>query len=158
MSPFTCPPFTDLPQMRNCALHVRVSDSYSDLVICLLKTQVVSEGTVKLKRSFPLSYAQHPAYVNLNNNIDYFLFCWWFHQRRRVYADNLGNRDQLFTFSHCPLSYLLSPIPFPTLISHVHLHTCHMHIHTNTLTPRTCNAHLFHGHVDLHTQTRYIYS
>lgn len=68
MCPFTCLSFTYLQQMRNCALHIGVSHSYSDLVIYLLKTQAVSEGTVMLKRSSPLSYAQRP--VNLNHNID----------------------------------------------------------------------------------------
>lgn len=69
MSPFTCSSFTYLQQMRNCALHIGVFHSYSDLVIYLLKTQAVSEGTVMLKRSSPLSYARRP--VNLNHNVDW---------------------------------------------------------------------------------------
>lgn len=68
MSPFARLSFTYLQQMRKCALHIGASNSYSDLVIYLLKAQVVSEGTAMLKRSFPLSYAQHR--VNLNHNID----------------------------------------------------------------------------------------
>ncbi len=60
-----------------------------------------------------------------------------------VRADDHGNGDQLFKFSHCPLAYLplavsRHPLPFPALISNVHLHTCHMHIHIHTLTSRAC--------------------
>lgn len=116
-------------------------------------SQVVSEGTVALKRSSPLSFAQHPEFKSQ---------CCCspgFSEALCVRADNLGNRDQLFQiFTLPPLIYLLSQYPPPTLISHVHLHTCHMHIHIHTLTSRACNKYLFHGHVHLRTQTRYIYS
>lgn len=48
-----------------------------------------------LKRGSPLSYAQHPAYVNLNDNIDFLsMFLLTIPPKAlRVRADNLGNRD-----------------------------------------------------------------
>lgn len=75
----------------------------------------------------------------------------------------LGIDMSFLNFSQCPLAPVFLWIPpfalsFLTLISHIHLHTCRMHIHIRTRTPRACKKYLFHGHVHLHMQTRYIYS
>lgn len=76
MSPFTCLSFPNLQQMRNENVHCILEFPIHIQILSFIcwKTQVVSEGTAVLKRSSTLSYAQHPAYVNLNHNIDLLSF------------------------------------------------------------------------------------
>ena len=142
-------------EMSKCALHIEASNSYSDIVIYLLKAQVVSEGTVMFERSFPLSYAQHRA--NLNHNIDSLSFL-LMTSPKAVSPDKLRNRYQLFIFPLLPF-FPASPLfSSPNLVCTLaYMSHAYSYIHIHTLACSACSKYLFHGHVHLHMQTRYIY-
>lgn len=127
MLPFTCLSSIYLRQMRNCARHSRVSISYSRLQICLLKTQVVSEGDCHVEQEIPSFICIAPRTCEFESEYE---LAWNFSfdnfTKGCVYTDSLGNREQLsdslalsLEFIYCPLAISLSlslSLPSPLLL------------------------------------------
>lgn len=117
-----------------CALHIRVPNSYSDLVIYLLgekKNPGCVWGDCRIEKKLSSFICTTPCICEFESQY-WLAFLFVFLSLLRispkalcVRADNLGNRDQLFQiFTLPPLAYLLSPIPrYPLPLSHPNL-TC----------------------------------